>query len=630
MELRNQLLALVRHQQAVSDQDLTNYINDVTSLFSCPFIISMRKDAKKYKSASSLLTSLGLNPIQFHALEKDSAIRINHITDGYKALRPAEKGCLLSHMSILALAAAHPNPSQFTLIFEDDITSPLKGDTLLQHLRDITPVIERENASIIHLGKCLESCTRMEHIEGIIWRSVAPSCSHAIAVKNAFARRIIEEFKDYNKAVDFVTGDYIKARKVVGLNFHPGLFYQDVLNYESSLRAKEQQINNYLECSDCCKDKKHDTPSPALAGDPLGSPSITWMWTLPLFIVVVAVFLYVMGVDSVFIVTLSIFWFAIVLIGFNDAKKEEWSIISVLPAAYDARSINVPLNLIKPAYNCFNPNMVIHREKAYLVARIADQKHSYTALIVSTRDGTVELETTIDPAYGQFESQECQTGIEDMRVFVHLDRLWLIGTRLNDTCLPGMVLFDLQHFLDTGAEKVIPLTYPPVMEKPNKNWSPLSSPDGKLLIVVNFDPLLIVEPNLDNGACELYYQSANRRYNVKSPLRNSTITYCISNTNRYIMLLHCKYIGTQGTVYYQHYFGIIDLDTKETKLSEAFNVEREGYPPIEYISGAGFDANAQTVTIKYGLQDKECKSAKISYGKVMSLFREENLFTVQT
>lgn len=650
--------------------DLQSYMSDTSSLFSRPFIISMRKDDKKYKSAQALLLSLGFSPIRFYALEgknNTGPIQVDYITNGYSILRPGEKGCLMSHMSVIALAATHPNPEQFTMIFEDDITSSLTGDTALKHLQDVAPLLKRENASILHLGKCLETCTRMEHVSGIVYRSVAPSCSHAIAIKNSVARRIIDEFRDYNKAVDFVTGDYIKHRQVIGLNFHPGLFYQDVLNYESGLRPRENQIGNYLECSDCCGDKKKICDEEAcrninsterfsytegLNGEvtavvpPKQSSSLAsqaWVWAG--VIIIGCTVLYLLGVQLRAILIVGVILFILLVIatstgrlegfrGLNDKWTELYNNTQIEippshPAAHNPVTLYVNTALIQPSYDCFNPNEVTHNGKIYRVARVASRNHSYTILtVIDAATGAIEKETTIDPEIAKVPGKKCQLGIEDMRVFVYQDRLWAIGTCLNPNgCLPSMVFFDLQSYLDSGEkqEKVIPINYAPVMNKPNKNWAPLISPSGELLLVVDFDPLLIIKPDLSTGESSLYYSDNTRKYKTASPIRNSTTTHRIGNTNNYVLLLHSKYIGSKGTVYYQHYFGIIKLDSKETKLSEAFNVEGDGYPPIEYISGASFDSNRQLVTITYGIQDKVCKAATISYGKVTSLFGGENV-----
>lgn len=698
-KVREQLLELVKHYGAISDADMQSYMNDTSSLFSRPFIISMRKDDKKYKSASALLLSLGLKPIRFYAMEgknNTGPIHVDYITNGYAILRPGEKGCLMSHMSVIALAATHPNPEQYTLIFEDDITTSLSGDTLLRHLSNVAPILKREDASILHLGKCLETCTKMEKVDdpnlSIIYRSVAPSCSHARAIKNSFAKRIIADFKDYNKAVDLITGDYIKYREVVGLNFHPGLFYQDVLNYESGLRPRENQIGNYLECSDCCGDKKKlcdeetcgktkekfsynknfngevTAIAPSCSSKTSKMASSMFIWTIFIFIISLAAYYLFTAWSSSSILTISLVVWGIGLLvlatspsiskGFTSAAEKLGLTPSVFtelntntqieippsqPIVHSPHHVYINKSLVEPAYDCFNPNEVRHLSKIYRVARCASRNHSYTILtIIDAESGIVEREMKIDPVIAKQPSKKCQLGIEDMRVFVYQNRIWAIGTCLRaestpTSCLPGMVLFDLQTYIETGKETVIPIIYQDVMNKPNKNWAPMITPTGELLLVVDFDPLLIVKPSLDTGIAEVYYRATSldgrpdKKYLTPSPIRNSTITKYIGNSgmvDRYLILLHSKYIGSQGTVYYQHYFGVIDIDTRSnnnvaiyTMLSNCFNVEKPGYPAIEYISGMDIDPLSQTVIVSYGLLDKECKAARISYGKVTSLFR---------
>src|SRR5690606_32914761 len=112
----------------------------------------------------------------------------------FSILRPGELGCLLSHLSVINLAAQHPDSENFTLIFEDDIvTSATSIEETLDHVARIDA---EEDVDIVYLGKCLECCSKMTRLVDNVWRAVAPSCCHAYAIKNGFARRVMSDLED--------------------------------------------------------------------------------------------------------------------------------------------------------------------------------------------------------------------------------------------------------------------------------------------------------------------------------------------------------------------------------------------------------------------------------------------------
>lgn len=243
-----ELLDVYRRLECISVEDEKLYLAG-TGAYSRPFIINMEKEKERYTAASTLLLSLGLEPIRFRAIE-GSKVQGHPILKLFSKLRPAEQGCLLSHLSIVALAACHPVPDQFTLIFEDDIASSLTGTGLRDNLDRLLPIAKKEGADLIHLGKCYETCAAMKQVSGNIYRTAKPYCAHAIAIRNSYAQSFLSRVGKVGQAIDNLYRLELVEKHVRGLVFHPALFYQDVLTTESALRPKQEQITNYTECLD--------------------------------------------------------------------------------------------------------------------------------------------------------------------------------------------------------------------------------------------------------------------------------------------------------------------------------------------------------------------------------------------
>ena len=308
--------------------------------------------------------------------------------------------------------------------------------------------------------------------------------------------------------------------------------------------------------------------------------------------------------------------------------RESYVKLPESPPILDREGIPITIQA-QDGFRVFNPNFVKHNGKFYTVVRAHDDKHSYGIVLVETEGGG-KKEIVIDPVMPASRHDDevdalialfrssCPTGMEDPRIFVHNDNLWLTGVKLSAGCLPSMVLFDLSEYERTRRPKIVPLVYPLVMKNSNKNWAPISVGD-RLLFVIDFDPLLIVQCDVKSGACTLFHQGKKQHADV-GVLRNSSITIPLSE-EKHLILLHTKnYIETESygeVIYYQHRFGIIDLKTGQSKISRPFNVEKSGNPHIEYLSGIMLVGN--NILLGYGVGDKEAKSAIIPYKKLEEL-----------
>jgi hypothetical protein len=241
------LLRLGRRLGCVSELDRASYLAG-RGRFSRPFVISLPRDAERYARAEALLGELGEEPILFRAVEGARVDPAHTLLRGFERLSASERGCLLSHLCVLALASTHPEPDQFTVVYEDDVTTSLRGDALKKNLVLAAEIADREGASLLHLGKCFETCGAMVHLEQNLYRSSSPYCAHALAIRNSAARALLGTMREGREAVDNLYGKAIKGGTLVGLAFHPALFYQDVLISGSNLRPGA--INSYNECLD--------------------------------------------------------------------------------------------------------------------------------------------------------------------------------------------------------------------------------------------------------------------------------------------------------------------------------------------------------------------------------------------
>jgi len=239
------LVEILRKLECISEEDFDDYINNSNSVFTRPFIITLRKDKIRHENAYKLLKSMGLNPITFYAIEGSKIEGMRMIRD--TKLKLGEKGCLMSHLCIAALASYHKD--KYTLVFEDDITSSLIGESLNVNLNKL---LELPKPDLVYLGKCFETCTSMQKIKDNIYKTFGSYCTHALAIRGEFAAKFIGDFDKSNKeAVDNLYRRYSVDNSALIYTYHPALFYQDVLSTNSNLRPKADQLGAYTECLDC-------------------------------------------------------------------------------------------------------------------------------------------------------------------------------------------------------------------------------------------------------------------------------------------------------------------------------------------------------------------------------------------
>lgn len=228
------------------------------------FYINRDQDLARREHCHALLTSLGLSPTRFPAVEGAS------LTPGswplllawggfVRPLSSGEIGCVASHASLwLRLAAAGASG----LVFEDDIrvtpgVSPEKIISSLLYALALLP-----DADIIYLGRCLDLCQRLEQAAvtqvGPLYRTASPFCTHAYYVTASGAQKLAAMLPA-NDAVDGVLIRGIESG-LTAYTFHPSLLQQDVEKFGSGLRPGFAAAANSQECRDIVVARANTAP----------------------------------------------------------------------------------------------------------------------------------------------------------------------------------------------------------------------------------------------------------------------------------------------------------------------------------------------------------------------------------
>lgn len=215
------------------------------------YYLNLDRDEERGKSTHRLLTKLGLN------FERLSAFTFNDIPDlesvfpkhmieqaKHNKDRQAELAVFYTHRQTWkrALDEGH----DYVIIFEDDITTYI-SKRRLKHL--LLQVHQKLEFDVLYLGKCLDSCSKLEHEFGQIYRSRSPYCAHAYMLTRSAMEYLLKQ-PPVHTAVDnhlrtLTAREHIKAHV-----FHPSIFNQDVVRFTSNLRGKLNSLANISECQD--------------------------------------------------------------------------------------------------------------------------------------------------------------------------------------------------------------------------------------------------------------------------------------------------------------------------------------------------------------------------------------------
>lgn len=529
--MKERLQNLLRDKGALHESDICRF-NDTRGRFNNAFVINMPARTARLEKAKETLRAVGIDFTRFSAIV-GAELADSDFAKQFDILRPGELGCLLSHLSIAALAADHPDQDAFTLVFEDDIVTSSGRDAMKSTLHKLMDIDDKQPIDLIYFGKCLERCGQMVQIKDNIFRAVLPMCCHSYAVKNSFARRMLEDLDKchrhetsilnsefFNQNIDSIYGKYISHGLADGVVLHPAIFYQDVLFGGSDLRI--ENMINYQECND--------------TNPPCVIPEEKQCWQgqgfkvmdriiIAILIVMIVVILAIWQRQrvvrvyrskafkySVIILILLIFIaMAVALVvakmverNRGDGKPDHLKQFDRAPnanldtassvCADGARNVIIDGRVLATReYNVFNPNGVFvakgfkhngeNKDAVFVTTRCSNGKVSYPSLQVYNADMSKLLDSKkiVINSHRSMKSSDI-LGYEDMRIFRHKSsaaspRFYMIGVNLdrNPTTLPSMILVEFTHGFETS--NTWHLRYEPVRNMPNKNWAPIVLPE---------------------------------------------------------------------------------------------------------------------------------------------------------
>ena len=688
--MQAKLEALIVSENAFTSIQINDF-NLGTGKFANAIVINMASRTERLELATYTLNKVMLPFERFIAIngkqlnEKDTSW-----TERFPLLRPGELGCLLSHLGIAALAANHPDQNAFTIIFEDDIVTST-GD-ISGLLTEIEELDVSETFDLIYFGKCFERCGQMVNIQNNIYRAVAPSCCHAYAIRNSFAKKILSDMDNcdnsainceyFNRGIDSIYGDTIINGLSNAIVIHPAVFYQNVLTGGSDLRT--EYMANYQECNDTYNSSS--IPSNQEFNDTYNSSSIpsnqVWIGQNVKIIIalVIAILLILLFYNRsylksiaqrildkrIFLIFLIIIIVIVSVLILKTKRKvilkpDNFTFNASLPtimtiSQHEPVDLQIDNRMIaNKKYNTFNPNAILFENDLICTLRCSNNKNSYPILqILDPQTFEIRNARKVQLKSPKTIVNTDHLGFEDMRIFTFQDQLYMIGVNLDrrEDRKPSMVLTkltqDLNH-LGILNQDIWHLNYEPVAKFPNKNWSPLTLPNGELGFIIDIDPLLIVKRKRVGSEfveeCELAYEAEKQVDVVK--LRNSTITYNwndipenfklvlnafssvhVPGTSRYVLMGHTKYVEQDyilhGTlIMYQQYFVVIDIsqtDEPKVYISKPFHLEVETNPHIEYVSG--FTFLGDKMILMYGLEDSKSRYLTISSDNLSKFLSE--------
>ena len=194
-------------------------------------------------------------------------------------------------------------------------------------------------------------------------------------------------------------------------------------------------------------------------------------------------------------------------------------------------------------------------------------------------------------------------GIEDIRYFQYNKELWAVGTsrELRENWLNKMVLFKIDG--NKIVHSVVLHNYNDSMCQ--KNWSPFIY-NGKLLLVYAFQPLVILEPNLETGECTVFKEIKTKNYfeDIKGG------TCGVRAKGEYYFLTHEVRLKENKRVYF-HRFMVLNNDLELSKYSDLFYLEDI---QIEFVIGMTYHNNE--FLISWGKNDAEALVSKIKYRNI--------------
>jgi len=206
--------------------------------------------------------------------------------------------------------------------------------------------------------------------------------------------------------------------------------------------------------------------------------------------------------------------------------------------------------------------------------------------------------------------------IHDLRVFNFKNKNYLLGTyqynNLKDYYTCPVLVDDNMNYI-----KLYITNIDDIKQTTNKNWAPLIN-KNKLFLIHKHNPLIIVEPNLETGKCNIIFKG---KYQKNIPNISGSTPYINIGKNRYLGLVH-YFFYILGKRHYIHYFVIINYTNDKNPFIEKLSksICFEGNCGIEFAMGLIESHDNKSFIVTYGKNDCSSKALILSKASVFSLF----------
>lgn len=203
--------------------------------------------------------------------------------------------------------------------------------------------------------------------------------------------------------------------------------------------------------------------------------------------------------------------------------------------------------------------------------------------------------------------------LEDFRLFRWMNNYWF-------TCgidIPGKYRYRTKFAIcklfrsqEQCAIESVNIVDGPFPERCEKNWMHIIHNDS-LKFIYSYDPLKIIEPNLESGNFEVNFE-----YTTSldfSRFRGSAAP--IEFENGYLMMVH-ELIWKNSMRNYIHRFLFLEKNLKIAKISRPFTFMHIG---IEYCISMVLDHSKRNLIIPIGIEDKEAKICLVEIERVKEM-----------
>ena len=287
-------------------------------------------------------------------------------------------------------------------------------------------------------------------------------------------------------------------------------------------------------------------------------------------------------------------------------------------------------------YYTLNPSMYLDNNKSEVILNIRHVNfdrvgHRYIAMsndnIIKTRNMLYKIKDFDNINFSNLNGKEIikhtlpngrVTGLEDMKIFKHNNKLCFVATSY-EVCKTPKVVFG---YIDTDTYKttfIKPLVNPSITtpHRTEKNWMPiLDSYDSKfILLVYSIFPFQILKLNLDNYNLSLYHKTLWKN-DIKDVRGSSCLVPFKFNRNEdgYLFVTHQVYF-VNGQRNYVHRICWISRAYTKMIYSDPFLFEKEYN--IEYSNGLICMYNY--IYISYGIDDRNAKIIKLKYQQIYDM-----------